>query len=597
MNVVAHNLMAMNTSRQYRTNVRGRNKTSERLASGYKINRAADDAAGLSISEKMRHLIRNIDMATKNTEDAISFCQTADGAMEELHEITKRMRELVVQGANDVNDTLDRQAIQDELDELSEEVSYVVNNTKFNGIKVFGKNRLMQVYDGNQTTATTTPTSSQIVEVEGTNYGLGEILGKDHISNETRMSDRITLDSFSGWKSTGEYPTRYGTAVEANYASKLGLSNLTYNSVKSLNPAESSIDNGYVKGKTLLGYVTDAAGDKTYYQCSYYEDLKGNLQLGYARIDGVYISFRTNGGGNGVAAWAGSSHNASWLDFSEVGTRYRMQDLYNQGFNVTCGHCSRHYSIIFTDGQDGATYSTAGDGTRYSYSGGGITDGNDKLLKIDISGYTSGSDIVKGIMSAADDTFLSEHLTEYAYNISNPNRIYIYDNCSSGAGGFEPIARHIDGTVASDTKVSFTGVDNITYTYDDSDLWIQSGGVSGQGLMMLKPWITEGGLGLNSVSVASHEIASDGLGVCDRALQLVSQERSRVGAYMNRFEHTIENNNTSSENLTKAESLIRDTDMATEMTEYSKHNILLQAAQSMLSQANSASNGILQLIQ
>ena len=103
MNVVAHNMLALNANRQYGMNVRKAKKTTEKLASGYRINRAADDAAGFSISEKMRNQIRNLNMGTQNTEDAISFCQTADGAMDELHSVTKRVRELTVKAANDTN--------------------------------------------------------------------------------------------------------------------------------------------------------------------------------------------------------------------------------------------------------------------------------------------------------------------------------------------------------------------------------------------------------------------------------------------------------------------------------------------------------------
>lgn len=599
--VVAHNLMATYTANIMGSTNKSLKKNTEKLSSGYQINRAADDAAGLSISEKMRHLIRNIDMATKNTEDAISFCQTADGAMNELHAITKRIRELLVQGANDTNDDVDRQAIQNEINELSGEVDYVVNDTKFNNIKVFGKNRSYQTIDNNVADPTEGTSEKQIVEVQGTNYGLGEILGKNHISSAEKMGDRITMTPGTGWVSTGNrlLESHATPEFEAHVASLIGLSDLSYSSVKALpNSTIMKSDAGIIgtaNSATITGYVTDASGKTTNYMCSYYQDLEGDYLLHGVEIDDEYTSFY-RGYGNGEAAWGGSQHNASWLDFEELGKRYQLEDLYDQGFNVTCGHCPRHYSIIFTDGNDGASYSTAAGGTRYHYEGGGADGGYNKLLKVDISGSTSGADIVNKIMDAADATFLTEHLTEYATNVSNPNRIYIYDNCASGSGSFEPIARHVDGTVASDTKVSYTGADNITHIYDDSDLWIQSGGVSGQGLMMQKPWITSDRLGLSRVAVSSHEAASDSLSLCDEALKLISTERSRVGAYTNRFEHTIENNNTSSENLSSAESLIRDTNMATEMTSFSKNNILMQAAQSMLTQANNSNQEVLSLL-
>ena len=132
MQVLAHNLLSQFTDRQLNVNTKNKSKSTERLSSGYRINRSADDAAGLSISEKMRWQIRGLDQASENIQDGISFCQVADGALNESHAVLQRMRELSVQAANDTNSDEDRKAIQQEIDQLTKEVDRIANDTSFN---------------------------------------------------------------------------------------------------------------------------------------------------------------------------------------------------------------------------------------------------------------------------------------------------------------------------------------------------------------------------------------------------------------------------------------------------------------------------------
>ena len=131
--IINHNMAAMNTHRQLGSNNAAAANNIEKLSSGLKINRAGDDAAGLAISEKMRGQIRGLDMAAKNSQDGISLIQTAEGALNETHDILQRMRELTVQGSNDTNQGEDREAIKTELDQLSEEIKRIADTTQFNG--------------------------------------------------------------------------------------------------------------------------------------------------------------------------------------------------------------------------------------------------------------------------------------------------------------------------------------------------------------------------------------------------------------------------------------------------------------------------------
>lgn len=136
--IINHNMMAMNAHRALGVNSGGMAKSTEKLSSGMRINRAGDDAAGLSISEKMRGQIRGLNQASRNSQDAISLIQTAEGALDETHSILQRMRELAVQAANDTNVTVDRTAIKDELDALSAEVQRIATTTEFNTQKLLG---------------------------------------------------------------------------------------------------------------------------------------------------------------------------------------------------------------------------------------------------------------------------------------------------------------------------------------------------------------------------------------------------------------------------------------------------------------------------
>ena len=134
--VVQHNMQAVNTNRMLGMNVKAVAKTTEKLSSGYAVNRAGDDAAGLSISEKMRNQIRGLNQAVKNSEDGISLIQTAEGNMNEIHSILQRMGELAIKSRNDVNASEDRRSINDEIVQLKSEISSITKKAEFNGTKL-----------------------------------------------------------------------------------------------------------------------------------------------------------------------------------------------------------------------------------------------------------------------------------------------------------------------------------------------------------------------------------------------------------------------------------------------------------------------------
>jgi flagellin len=199
--VVQHNLSAMNTNRQMSTITSSLQKSTEKLSSGYKINRAGDDAAGLSISEKMRSQIRGLNKAASNAQDGISLIQVAEGALNETHSILQRMNELATQAANDTNVTADRNAIQSEMDQLTSEIDRIQSTTQFNT-----KNLL----DGNFTSKNLQvgALSGQVIKISisdmaASSIGIKDLKVSDNNSAGSAMSKiQLAITSVSDQRST-----------------------------------------------------------------------------------------------------------------------------------------------------------------------------------------------------------------------------------------------------------------------------------------------------------------------------------------------------------------------------------------------------------
>ncbi|MDK2804606.1 MAG: flagellin [Peptostreptococcaceae bacterium] len=381
---INNNMMAMNTHRQLGLGNAAGAKSMEKLSSGFRINRAGDDAAGLSISEKMRGQIRGLTQASRNAQDSISLIQTAEGALNETQAILQRMRELAVQSSNDTNTSIDRDAIKGEIEQLVDEIDRIANTTEFNTQKL----------------------------LDGTKKGL--------VSAEN------------------------STATLANNSSV----NFAITTATDIGAANSATIN-----------IT-ATNESTAFDA-------GNFNVSVV-------------GGTGTATIA-----------------------------------------------DGAiTYDT-------------------KTITL-----TSG--------------FLK----------------------AMKAG--ESITISVKGLVAQNNDV-------------EDALSMQIGANSGQNMLIGINSMKAADLGVrdasgNAVDVSTAGKATAAITQINNAIESVSEERSKLGAYQNRLEHTIKNLDTSSENLQASESRIRDVDMAKEMMEFTKNNILQQAAQAMLAQANQAPQGVLQLL-
>ncbi|MCF2642423.1 flagellin [Roseburia hominis] len=390
--VVQHNLTAMNANRQLGITTSAQAKSSEKLSSGYRINRAGDDAAGLTISEKMRSQIRGLDKASTNAQDGISLIQSAEGALNESHSILQRMNELAVQGANDTNQSIDRDAINQELEALTDELDRISQTTQFN---------------------------------------------KQNLLDGTFTNKKLQVGANGG--------QNIGIDIDKMNATSLGLRDIKY-------------------------------------------------------YDGQ------------------SSHIYGQLSYN--GTIYNWDASKSEGANKDAMMAAAKATgeAAFQDGMVGLS-----------------TDGK----------YFVGSNVDQTTRSAA------------------------------AAAGKKSLGEKYSKDISTNWSAIKTAAARSTQTV----------GAFGTSHTLTKP------------DVSSYDQANATLNAVQAAINKVSTQRSALGALQNRLEHTIANLDTVSENTSAAESRIRDTDMADEMVDYSKNNILAQAGQSMLAQANQINQGVLSLLQ
>ncbi len=475
---VQTNLQAMNAANIYgRTHTSSAKKT-EKLSSGYKINRGADDAAGLAISEKMRRQIRGLTQASANAQDGISMVQIADGAMSEIHDMLHRMDELSIKAANETNTADDREYIQAEIEQLKKEVGAISHKTTFN-------------------------------------------------EQPLLLGPPITIDR--GVNYTGGLP---------NWVS--------YPSTGSLSQSYTTQD-AYTDNSTIP-----------------------------ATHDTVAVS-----------------HEAAFLDFSSfTGSPSQIDALIGNGFYTTCCTCDSHYSVEFTSGTDSSI----------SYSG------NHIIYNVGIDGTQTGEELLDRVLAVTTET-PNNHYTKFTKNPDNPNELIIYDERPNNYLFQDslPAGATLDNSYTDYAATAWGGYGKFGPGVARSEIESTPGNVKNllvgtnaadqEIIKIVLPNMRIENLNIANIDVRTPQGSANAIDLLKRASSFVSGERSRMGTYQNRLEHTISNLNNQVENTQSAESTIRDTDMATEMVAYSVDQILLQAGQAMLAQANQSSQGILSLLQ
>ena len=469
--VVQHNMQAMNANRMLNITTGAQSKSTEKLSSGYRINRAADDAAGLTISEKMRKQIRGLDQASTNAQDGVSSVQTAEGALTEVHSMLQRMNELAVQASNGTNADSDRQAIQDEIDQLTTEIDRVAETTKFNEIYLLkGDN-----------------SSTKNVYMNGHDAGI-----KGTLTDGAKKAT-FTMDT-----------------LEAGDKVTIAGKEYTIGSTKA--DAETLLD----KADAAVTAAATGSAD--------------------VEIDGTKYTITYKAGGNTIAQ-AGGGAIAS------------MTDLKNK---VAAG------SKVSYDGSSLTVMTDAN------------TDGVDDDDSSVITKTVAETKILNELTTANNVGAVDKAATVTNDGDANGKTTYTIDK------GYATVANTLSFNLHVGADADMTN--NITVDID----------VMNSANLGIK------GLNVTDTTGTSATYAIDAIA---DAVSKVSSQRSALGAVQNRLEHTIDNLDNIVENTTSAESRIRDTDMAKEMVEYSKNNILAQAGQSMLAQANQSTQGVLSLLQ
>ena len=712
--VISHNLLAMNAQRQFNITGIDKKKTIEKLSSGYRINRAADDAAGLSISEKMRKQIRGLDQGSRNIQDGISLIQVADGALCEVHDMLHRMTELSVKAANGTNSVSDRLALQNEVDYILDEIDRISEETDFNTMPLFTG----EEEDG----------YSDLVEDASSRT-------TDTSSNDGNTTNSLTTPNINTWSNAGRlYMPKMSPVLLHGTENSSVVSNVNYkiegydtliNATSVFSFVDGFKENGNISFVTdnekisLLvdGHEMDSKSwddigfsdsvDAGNYSISFKYlklnfTLASDAEIGDVRneLDSIVTSYHSrmsfgNGSGSGYAVGTNVS-----LDSNGFRTQFSLSDL----------------KKIYRDDSYDITKSSSRESSATFYF---IKDENGnpalqlKSYKIDrndpfpetgdgniIFKLTAKSiDKLKNFNWSVDNrngSTYEDQIIEFAYG----NSIIATDVTSNGSGSLEDLYEYLNlntssinasKTLIMDSRPGSFIVVDVDYESpvigteslievdpdpvdpdpvdpdpvdpdpvdpdpvdpdpvdpdpvdpdpvdpdpvdpdpvdpdpvdpdpvdpdpedpdpedpvqeDDNDytrkgkkrFWIQSGAEVGDGMFIDVDIMNTSVLGIVGLNLSTEDSARKAISDIGKAVDRLSSMRSKLGAQQNRLEHTFKNVTNIAENTQAAESRIRDTDMAKEMVELSKHNILEQVGTSMIAQANQSNQGVLSLLQ
>lgn len=512
--VVQHNMSAMNANRMLSGVASAQSKSTEKLSSGYRINRAADDAAGLSISEKMRSQIRGLNQASTNAQDGISLIQTAEGALNEQHSILQRMRELAVQAANGTETDDDREAVQNEIEQLQSELTRISDTTEFNTMKLL---------DGSQS-------GSKVQASVSKSAATGATTKNAAVAQITTSADVV------GTLAAGASTTYSVTVLDKNNNSSTATVTITNNANK----------------------LTDKDGNEL-----------------------------------GTAATADETAKAisKALSNTSLGDKFDFGVNADKKITLTTKDASdaANSVLISVNGADGKLATSTGGSEAYT------------SINKEIGSYDGTGNIEDKIFTVNGEKFAYvDDPSKLGDDYKDVNYVKVKTAGAVVADDATAMAALISSKTGINATVNGTSVDlKPSSTATGKGIELQIGANEGQTMNFTLDDMSADALGVggNNVNLSTQDSAKTATTTIDAAIKKVSAARGRMGAVQNRLEHTINNLDTASENLQTAESRIRDTDMAEEMVNYSKNNILAQAGQSMLAQANQSNQGVLTLLQ
>jgi flagellin len=498
---IQHNIAALNATRQLATNNSALSKNIQKLSSGYKINSAADDAAGLAISEKMRAQIRGLDQATNNANDGISLVQTAEGALNETASILQRMAELATQASNGTyQDDVDRTNLQTEVDRLKKEIDRISTSTNFNQINLL---------DGSLSSAS---------GAKKVSYTIGTTTSSPTANGGVAASQSVTVGA-AGASSTG--------ALDITYLDNDGnVKTVSVSYAGAEDDDSANIQNALNATSLADHFDITVSSHKITLTAKEKGASKFHLVSVAQSIDGAAFTEKT------LDTYTAGKDDVFTMDLSTV-------DASNAASIGTFEIDGKKFQIVKT-GQKAQ------------------------------NGYIAISTDTGKVKTKDDTDSVVAQLKQYGLDAK----------ANATAGNIDITAAKSDEK--SGNSLMFQIGDSAT---DDQQVSLNIADMSTKGL------------GITDIDISTQSGALAAINVIKTAINTVSTQRAELGALQNRLEHTVNNLGTTSENLTSAESRIRDVDMAKEMMEMTKNQVLAQAAQSMLAQANQLPQSILKLLQ
>ncbi len=642
--IIQHNLMSMFTSNKLKTNTKRQANVMEKLSSGLRINRASDDAAGLSISEKMKGQIRGLSRGAQNIQDGTSYVQVADGALDEVGNILQRMRELTIQAANDTYVKGDRESINIEFQELKKEIDNIFENTEFNNIKIWDTNTDNKVQIGTeQKQAVTMNSSYQSYKITDTNKGAAcysgykiNVIGTNPLDNGNYG---ITVD----W--TGYNGTNYSTSVIS--WDKLSTSNINFNISDYLDVTNNPELEGVSLGisytvtetatiddiaKALNGVVISAHPNTTesISNSSSSNDISLSLSTNYlaelasGRLMDVYdTNFIEPNFISPTSNVITPDYNASPIDSSGWTLSFNMQNI-----GTVTANCSNlyYYSNDTSDDVEGKwwKYST-NETNKYkvhishspSIDGTGLNSVLSCLSRED--GYSITKDANANGNIVLNFNLTSDSPFEYGGNSSNNvgsmtvtisvgdddteadllNKIKASFNENSEVdifAGSKNDGSPYNSYVYSNYANAKTSIIDIPIYKAVHDVAIQAGANSYQQIHIVYDSLRTLNLGIADTNVITGENTSKAIGDIDNALVVVTNQRTLFGSYENRLQHAYSNNMNAAEKLQNSESKLRDLDISDAIVQLSKYNILEQTSLILSSQANISKQRVLELL-
>ncbi|ADU30016.1 flagellin [Evansella cellulosilytica] len=548
---INNNIQALNSYRNLYQNQMQTSKNLEKLSSGLRINRAADDAAGLAISEKMRSQIRGLKQAERNALDGISLMQTSEGAMQEVHTMLQRMRELAVQASNDTNTEYDREQIQKEIDQLKLEIDSISEKTEFNTRRLLdGSSAVLSVVDRNsvETNLVGSPRVTD-ARIDSGNYSLAvhDVTMSYDVKQpfaglgQTGANDIQFVDPGKPGQALGEYTIEIREFTGEN-------ARVTVKGPDGLPIVENQVINaGEGAGWAEVGGLNINAGNIT--------------GSGTVKIQ-IEATLNASVEKEGITTFVNREFTTRNGVFNHSGIEFKVNSDVQSSYIVNTEEDTNNHTISATSTHNVPTYAE---------------------LLADLGVNPDTANVVRNAGIDEDG-----------------NPIFVNVNLADKVVG-EPI--RINGTwnnidVVDNVPLNeFSKVSRTEFSVTNNSLAFQIGPNTNQNVMIDIPKMDTVELGIEDLNVLTNENANNAIFVLDQAINKISEARSKLGATQNRMEHTINNLQVTHENLTAAESRIRDADMALEMTEFTRNNILNQSATAMLAQANQLPQGVLQLLQ